>query len=120
MKNIFCLSSTSELNLQKGKVLFFNESAYFQNELQIKYFGDTTEKQIFIKSMVEAGEIKKEDAWEELEKITNMGNDNFMVCLKELQNKLGNQIVRGTLVMRDNEISAWDVLEDKEESLFLL
>ena len=60
------------------------EEEQVKKDLQIKYFGDTTEKQIFIKSMVEAGEIKKEDAWEELEKITNMGNDNFMVFLEDI------------------------------------
>jgi polyhydroxyalkanoate synthesis regulator phasin len=65
-----------------------------------KYFGDATEKQIFIKGMVEMGEIRKEEAWELLEELTNMKGNNFMLFLGELQDKIGCQVVRGTLVER--------------------
>lgn len=76
------------------------EQAIKQN-LQIKYFGDATEKQILVKGMVEAGEIKKEDAWDVLEEMTNMRTGNFMQFLKEIQEILHCQVIRGTLVERN-------------------
>lgn len=71
-----------------------------KQDLQVKYFGNVTEKQLLVKEMITAGEINKEEAWEILEKITNMGTPNFLSFLKELQEKLNCQIVRGTLVER--------------------
>lgn len=76
------------------------EQAIKQN-LQIKYFGDATEKQILVKGMVEAGEIRKEDAWEVLEEMTNMRTGNFMQFLQEIQEILHCQVIRGTLVERN-------------------
>lgn len=74
-----------------------------KEKLQKKYFGDATEKQILVKGMVEAGEISQEEAWRVLEQLTNMNTNNFMCFLKELQSRLGCQVVRGTLVTRNNE-----------------
>ena len=68
--------------------------------MQTKYFGDATEKQILVKGMIESGEIKKEDAWEVLEELTNMRTGNFMAFLTELQEKIGCQVIRGTFVER--------------------
>lgn len=76
------------------------EQAIKQN-LQTKYFGDATEKQILVKGMVEAGEIRKEDAWDVLEEMTNMRTGNFMMFLKEIQEALHCQVIRGTLVERN-------------------
>lgn len=71
-----------------------------KQDLQTKYFGDATEKQILVKGMVESGEIKKEEAWSVLEEMTNMNNNNFLTFLKEIQEKIGCQVIRGTLVER--------------------
>lgn len=79
------------------------EEEQIKKELQYKYFGDTTDKQIFVKAMVEKGEIKREDAWSVLEQLTNMNTGNFLGFLKELQSKIGCQVVRGTLVYRDRD-----------------
>lgn len=68
-----------------------------------KYFGDATEKQIIVKGMVEMGEIRREDAWNVLEELTGMHNNNFIMFLGELQAKIGCQVVRGTLVERDSK-----------------
>lgn len=79
--------------------------------MQTKYFGDATEKQVLVKAMVEAGEITTEEAWGILEEMTNMkGKTNFMGFLKELQGTLHCQVVRGTLVTRNNLI---EFKEDK-------
>lgn len=88
------------------------EEQEIKQKLQTKYFGDATEKQILIKGMVEKGEIKKEDAWEVLEEMTNMNTSNFLGFLKELQSTIGCQVVRGTWVRRlgsgkEYEIPAW-------------
>lgn len=77
------------------------EEIEIKNKLQTKYFGDTTEKQILVKAMIEAKEIREEDAWRKLEEMTNMKNSNFLDFLGELQEMLGCQIVRGTLVERN-------------------
>ena len=75
-----------------------------KEQLQKKYFGDATEKQILVKGMVESGEISKEDAWDILEELTNMKTGNFMMFLKELQERLGCQVIKGTYVERNNMI----------------
>lgn len=87
---------------EDGKYAFLNdEEKKIKEELQTKYFGNTTEKQIMVKAMVSAGEISKEEAWDILEEITNMRDDGFMGFLKELQAKIGCQVVRGTYVTRN-------------------
>lgn len=83
------------------------EEEKIKKELIRKYFGDTTEKQIIVKGMVETGEIKKEEAWEVLESFTGMDNNSaFLLFLGELQAKIGCQVIKGTLVNR-NFISAF-------------
>ena len=69
-----------------------------------KYFGDATEKQILVAGMVETGEITQEEAWGVLTELTNMKGGHFMSFLTELQEQLGCQIVRGTLVQRNAEM----------------
>ena len=76
------------------------EEQTIKQNLQTKYFGDATEKQILVKAMVEEGEITSEEAWGVLEDMTNMKTGNFMAFLEELQQKLGCQVVKGTLVDR--------------------
>lgn len=81
--------------------LLTEEEQVIKQNLQTKYFGDATEKQILVKGMVEAGEIRKEDAWDVLEEMTNMRTGNFMQFLKEIQEALHCQVIRGTLVERN-------------------
>ena len=81
--------------------LLTEKEQIIKQNLQTKYFGDATEKQILVKGMVEAGEIRKEDAWDVLEEMTNMRTGNFMMFLKEIQEALHCQVIRGTLVERN-------------------
>lgn len=90
---------------QTGEYSLLNEEEQqIKQNLQTKYFGDATEKQVLVKAMVEAGEISREDAWSVLEEMTNMHTGNFMGFLKELQAALGCQVVKGTLVERNNPL----------------
>ena len=65
-----------------------------------KYFGDATEKQILVQGMVQAGEISKEEAWDVLTEMTNMKGVGFYTFLKELQEKIGCKVIKGTQVDR--------------------
>ena len=57
-----------------------------------------------IQAMVEKGEIRKEEAWEVFNDLTGTTTGSFMMFLGELQEKLGCQVVRGTLVERNNKL----------------
>lgn len=97
-----CIYIWCKRNKDTGEYSFLTEEEQMiKQQLQTKYFGDATEKQILVKGMVESGEIRKEDAWQVLEDMTNMGTGNFMMFLKEIQRILGCQVVRGTLVDRN-------------------
>lgn len=84
-----------------------SEEQKIKSELQTKYFGDTSEKQILVKGMIASGEITQEEAWGVLEEMTNMTDNNFVMFLKELQDKIGCKIIKGTLVQRIAEKSAF-------------
>lgn len=100
-----CVYMWCKRDKDSGLYSFLNEEeSAIKEQLQTKYFGDATEKQILVKGMIEAGEISKEDAWEILEELTNMRTGNFMAFLTELQNKVGCQVIRGTYVERNNMI----------------
>ena len=71
-----------------------------EEQLQKKYFGNASEKQIIVQAMVESGELPKEQAWEMLTALTNMKGNNFIMFLQELQAVLGHQVVRGTHIER--------------------
>ena len=101
--------------METGKYDFLTpEEEKIKKDLQMKYFGDTTEKQILVKGMVETGEITKEEAWSVLEELTNMKANGFAGFLSELQDKIGAPIVRGTLVERKQpalQDCAWKELD---------
>lgn len=80
-----------------------DEERALKEQLIKKYFGDATEKQIIVAGMVEMGEIEEKDAWKILTELTNMRGNNFLMFLSELQEKLGCQIVKGTLVQRKSK-----------------
>ena len=83
------------------------EEEQIKQKLMKKYFGDATEKQILVQGMVEAGEIKKEEAWDILTQMTNMRGVNFYTFLKELQETLGCKVIKGTMVNRIEKRSAF-------------
>lgn len=102
-----CIYIWCKRDAETGRYNFLTEEEQkIKSQLQTKYFGDVTEKQILVKGMVEVGEISKEEAWDVLEELTNMRTGNFMMFLKELQQKVGCQVVRGTLVER-KRIGEW-------------
>ncbi len=105
-------------NAETGEYsLLTEEEQKIKQNLQTKYFGDATEKQVLVKGMVAAGEITKEEAWSVLEEMTNMGTPNFMAFLTEMQAELGCQVVRGTFVERDRMALDWgadDVIKGAE------
>ena len=84
---------------------FTPQEERIKDELIKKYYGNTTEKQALVKSMIDTGEITKEEGWDVLESLTNnvFTNEAFMSFLQELQELLGCKIVRGTLVIRDKD-----------------
>lgn len=84
-----------------GYELLSEEEEKIKKNLIKKYFGNADEKQILVAGMVESGEITKEEAWEVLSELTNMKGNNFILFLGELQDKLDCQIVKGTLVTRN-------------------
>ena len=83
------------------------EEEEIKQKLIKKYYGDATEKQILVQGMVEAGEITKEEAWDVLTKMTNMKGVGFYTFLQELQRILGCKIIKGTIVNRIQERSAF-------------
>ena len=103
-----CIYVWCKRDPESGKYSLFNEQEdEIKKRLQQKYFGDTTEKQILVKGMVDSGEITHEEAWDVLEELTNMKTGGFMGFLQELQAEVGCQVVRGTLVKRNLLQSAW-------------
>ena len=96
-----CIYTWCKRDRDTGEYSFLSpEEQEIKQDLQMKYFGDATEKQVLVKAMVERGEITSEEAWGVLEDMTNMKTGNFMAFLEELQQKLGCQVVKGTLVDR--------------------
>lgn len=83
---------------------FTDEEQAIKENLTKKYFGDASEKQIIVAGMVESGEINKEEAWDVLTELTNMKGSNFLSFLCELQEKLGCQVIRGTLVEKRQDL----------------
>ena len=90
-----------------GYSMLTEEEQKIKQQLQTKYFGDATEKQVLVKAMVETGELSKEEAWDVLEEMTNMRTGNFLMFLRELESKIGCQVVKGTMVKRLEEKSAF-------------
>ena len=56
---------------------------------------------MLVKAMVEAGEIKKEEAWEVLEELVGLNTVGFFGFLQELSAVLGCTVVKGTLINKE-------------------
>jgi len=85
---------------EDGYEFLTDDEIAIRNKLIKKYFGDATEKQLLVKQMVQDGELKREDAFDYLNEITGMTDNKFLIFLKELQDQIGCQIVKGTYVRR--------------------
>ena len=67
-----------------------------------KYFGDMEEKALIVEMSIKKGEIKKEEAWEVYEELTNMNDKSFVDFLREAEELIGYKIVRATRIDKDN------------------
>lgn len=104
-----CIYLWCKRDKETGEYSLLNEEEKkIKQDLQTKYFGDATEKQILVKGMVASGEISEEEAWGVLEEMTNMGDMNFLSFLRELESKIHCQVVRGTLVDRQLYLESGD------------
>ena len=77
------------------------ERQVFQS-LMKKYFGNMEEKALIVEMSVKKGEIKKEEAWEVYEELTNMNDKSFVDFLHEAEELIGYKIVRATRIDKDN------------------
>lgn len=76
------------------------EEQKIKRDLLTKYFGDTDAKIEIVKNMVNNNEIREEDAFGYLKKITKHDGNGYLDFIKELEKKIGYKIVRGTYVER--------------------
>lgn len=91
---------------EEGYQFLTPEEIIIRDKLIKKYFGDATQKQLLVKQMVADGELKKEEAFDYLNEITGMTDDKFLFFLRELQDQIGCQIVKGTYVERSGFVDA--------------
>ena len=63
-----------EENGNRYLVPLTEEQEQIKNKLVKKWFGNTTDKHIFVAEMVEEGQISREQAWDMLEELTNVEN----------------------------------------------
>lgn len=82
-------------------VALTEEEEKIKQDLMIKYYGNTTEKNLLVKGMVAAGEISKEEAWGVLEEMTGLNDASFFAFLQELGSLLGCTIVKGTMLQKN-------------------
>lgn len=86
------------------------EQEEIKNKLIKKYFGDTTDKQIFVQGMVDNGEISKEQAWDVLDELTNMSY-NFKAFKADFEVAINSAVGRGTYLIPDFQ-------QEEKESAF--
>lgn len=79
---------------------FTSEEEKLFQSLAKKYFGDPTEKMLFIKDMIRSGELSKEEAWSILAEFVSLDDRGFVNFLYEAKEKIGYKIVRATLIER--------------------
>ena len=80
---------------------FTEDEEKIKDMLMKKYFGNLAEKTLIVSMMVERGEIRKEDMYDELKEVVGIeGVSPYVMFLNELKERLGCNVVRGTLVER--------------------
>lgn len=85
------------------------EQIKIKNQLLKKYFGanenqvENIEKELLVHSLVDSGEISKDKAYDILVKVRKFNKENYTLFLRELRSELGADIVRGTVLEKDNQ-----------------
>lgn len=79
---------------------FTDEEQEIKKRLMTKYFATNEEKDIMIAEMVEIGEITKEEAYDLMTEYRGLNQKGFMSFLKELQDIIGSNVVKGTLIRK--------------------
>lgn len=82
-----------------------DEEQKIKEALLKKYFSTTDEKTVIVQTMVENGEISKEEAWQYYSKIINLPA-NYSCFMFDFKKQTGIQLVHGTL--RELSACAWD------------
>lgn len=76
------------------------EEEQIKKELLKEYFSDADEKTIIVQSMIDRGEIKKEDAWGKYQDLINLPH-NYAAFLEEFKRRTGILLIKGTLIERN-------------------
>lgn len=84
-------------------VAFTEEENEIKKGLLKKYFGDTEEKQVFVKNLIKTGELKEEEAWRYYERISNLDH-NYKAFLDNLEAAIGHKVVRATRFMKMTQL----------------
>lgn len=65
-----------------------------------KYYGNITEKTIFVQGMIDAGEITEEEAWKVLDQLVNI-KDKYGAFKAEFQIAINASLGKGTYLIQD-------------------
>lgn len=85
---------------EDGYVPFNEEEKAIYDKLKVEYFGDATEKQIFVNEMVEKGECLPQDAWDILTEMTVGKHGGFLAFKSRLEQELNTKIVKATQIKK--------------------
>ena len=96
----YILCKTEGTGADTKYIRFTQEEQKIKENLMKKYFGSVAEKTVIVKAMVEMGEIKKEQAWDVLEEMTNLNRESYFSFLMELSSLLKCKVVKATDVQR--------------------
>lgn len=88
---------------KEGYSFLTEEEQAIKEKLLKKYYGNTTEKQLIVKKMVDDGELKETEAFDYLNTITGMTTDSYKMFLSELNAEIGGYVVKGTLIKMKDE-----------------
>lgn len=98
--------------LENGNIEFFTkEEEEIKRRLKIKYFGSQEDKDLMVEMMLANGEIEEEEAWQVYRELKGYNVGDFLAFMAELEETIGNIVVRGLYVERNEkglkEISAF-------------
>ena len=80
---------------------FTEEEEKIKRNLMKKYFSTDEEKEVMIAEMVDRGELT--EAYRTIREMKNLNSMGFLTFLKELEKVVGTQIIRGTLIQRNDK-----------------
>lgn len=105
-----CVYQWSKKGEDGRLVPFTEEENAKKQELITKYYGDVTEKQLLIWTQVKAKKLSKEEAFDILMEWCEMDNeDKFLKFLNELKQLTGSDVLKGTMVYKEQPLQ----IEDK-------